>query len=133
VKPFRLTQPIASESSEGELLTRWKQWALPQYPELRALFHVPNGGARTIQAGARLKREGVVRGIPDSLLLCARGGYHGLGLELKPRIGGVLSDEQKTMHAVFREYGYCIVVAHGWEAARDAILTYLSGDSDDSC
>ena len=38
-----------------------------RWPALRWLFAVPNGGARNKVAGAKLKAEGVRRGVPDYL------------------------------------------------------------------
>ena len=128
VNTFRLTEKSPSESDEGISLMQWKAIAIRQHPELCLLFHVPNGGAREIQTAARLKREGTVKGIPDYLLLCARNGYHGMALELKRRSGGVLSEDQLHIMSLLKANGYCAVVAHGWEKARDRILQYLHED-----
>jgi len=45
----------------------------------------------------KLKKEGVKRGIPDIFLPCARGGSHGLFIEMKARDGKV-SEEQAGVH-----------------------------------
>lgn len=127
MKPFKLKMQMPSESSEGAALIHWKAAAMRQYPELQLLFHVPNGGARDIQTAARMKREGVVPGVPDYLLLVPRSGYHGMALELKRRDGGVLSGAQITMMELLSDHGYYVVIANGWESAKELILQYLNG------
>ena len=122
---FKLKMQMPSESSEGAALMRWKAAAMRQHPDLRLLFHVPNGGAREIQTAARLKREGVVPGVPDYFLLVPRHEYHGMAIELKRRDGGVLSASQITMMELLSYHGYYVVIANGWESARDLILQYL--------
>jgi len=42
----------------------------------RLVTHIPNGGQRTIMAGARLKAEGVVKGYPD-IMVFTSGFYAG--------------------------------------------------------
>lgn len=106
---------------------RWKAAAMRRHPDLRLLFHVPNGGARDIQTAARLKKEGVVPGVPDYLLLVPRSGYHGMAIELKRRNGGVLSAAQIEIIELLNGHGYYAAVAGGWESARDLILQYLNG------
>lgn len=49
----------------------------------RMIFHVPNGGDRDIRVAAKLKAEGVRRGVPDLLWLLPACGYYGLAMELK--------------------------------------------------
>jgi hypothetical protein len=91
-----------------------------RHPELKGLFHVPNGGARDKITGARLKREGVKAGVPDVLLLVARGEYHGLAIEMKRQKGGVLSQNQKAWINRLNARGYKAVACRG---AADAIKT----------
>ncbi len=58
-------------------------------------FHVPNGEARDAITGAKLKRMGVIPGVPD-LMLIVDGKSHGLEIKSDK---GLLSASQK----VFRE------------------------------
>lgn len=54
------------------------------WPNLAPLFFaVPNGSTRNPIEASRLKREGVVAGVADMLLLVPRGGFHGLAVEFK--------------------------------------------------
>jgi hypothetical protein len=103
------------------------QWAAAQeriYPQLRLLYHVPNGGKRSPATGARLKHMGLKSGVPDLDLPVARGPWHGLRIELKAK-GGRLDPEQKQWLAALVAEGYRAEVCTGWEAARDLILEYL--------
>ena len=96
-----------------------------KYPEIALLFHIPNGGRRDAAEAANLKRQGVKPGVPDLFLPVARGGYHGLFIEMKRRDGGRLSEYQKHwLHLLERE-GYCAVVCHGAREAIDLIIGYL--------
>ena len=69
-----------------------------QYPELRWLHAVPNGlAASSVIAAAKMKRQGMTKGIPDVCLPVARRGAHGLYIELKRKDGGKLSPEQRRL------------------------------------
>jgi hypothetical protein len=66
--------------------------------------HVPNGGQRNAVVGAKLKAQGVKRGVPDVLVFDApidkaRYSYQcGLAIELKNGKAGRVSPEQKAWH-----------------------------------
>jgi hypothetical protein len=59
------------------------------------------------------------------MLPIARGRFAGLFLELKT-IGGHASAEQRRWVYQLRDQGYRAEIVHGWEAARDLIVRYLS-------
>ena len=65
-------------------------------------------------------------GVPDLCLPVARGGYHGLYIELKRAVGGILSDEQKWWIDELKSQGYAAIVCHGAEEAIRTIKEYLS-------
>ena len=98
-----------------------------RYPEVSLLFHIPNGGRRDAAEAANLKRQGVKPGVPDLFLPVARGGYHGLFIELKRRDGGRLSDYQKRWLHLLQRQGYAAVVCHGAKETADTIICYLNG------
>lgn len=64
-------------------LFKWAAVKAHEFPELRLMFAIPNGGARNAAVAARLKAEGVRAGVPDIFLPAPRGRFHGLWLELK--------------------------------------------------
>lgn len=104
----------------------------PGYECLSWLFAIPNGGERSRAVAGRMKAEGVRSGVFDLCLPVARGGYHGLFLEMKKRKGhngsaaGVVSDNQKDFKSFVYNQGYAAVVCWGWDQARAAIELYLS-------
>lgn len=67
---------------------------------------MPNGGYRDYYEGAKLKRMGVKSGVPDLCICLARGGYHGLYIELKRIFGGKLSDTQLVWRDILIKEGY---------------------------
>ena len=125
-KPRRITS-CRQEWEEAEALTRWTTGeGLLKYPELKWLYHVPNGGWRSPKVANALKRQGVKPGPPDYNLDIPRGIYHGLRIELKRRKGGSLSDYQREWILWLLSQGYCAVVCRGWEEARGVLISYLT-------
>ena len=122
---------MASESDHQMALFTWAHHASGKMPDLRKLYAVPNGGARSKGVAGRLKAEGVKAGRPDIGLDVARKGYHGLRIELKvPAQGekakGSTSKEQRACIADLTADGYLAVVSYGWDEARQVITEYLS-------
>lgn len=116
------------ESDEQAELFLWAAWSEAAHPELRLMFHIPNGGSRNPIEAANLKRQGVKAGVPDVFLPVARHGCHGLFIEMKRAKGGVLSQFQKEyIEALMRE-GYRVAVCHGFEEAKRTIEEYLDED-----
>ena len=119
---------IPTEAQEQTTLFQWAAMMEGRTPELRLLYHCPNGGSRNAIEAARLKAQGVKAGIPDIFLPCARGGFHGLYIELKRQKGGRVSIAQKKAIIALRGQGYRVEVCEGWEQARDVIQEYLGHD-----
>jgi hypothetical protein len=120
---------IPTEAEEQKLLINWSDVMSRRWPELRLLFHIPNGGSRNAREAKNLKEQGVKPGVPDLFLPVARHGYHGLFIELKRRKNGKLSDEQEKMLGNLREQGYCAWVCKGADSAIELITGYLSNDN----
>lgn len=72
-----------SEATEQERVMNWARFYEKDYPELKLIYHIPNGGSRNKLEAANLKRQGVKAGVPDLCLPVARSGKHGLYLEMK--------------------------------------------------
>lgn len=119
------TLPVPTESEEQQTLFRWAQLQSGAFPELALMYHVPNGGGRSKAEAGRFKAEGVKSGVPDICLPVARGGFHGLYVELKRQRGGIVSDNQTAWMERLSREGYCVALCMGWEAASKAILEYL--------
>lgn len=119
---------VPTEHEEQVMLFKWAAMRR----DLDVMYAIPNGGHRDIRVAARLKQEGVKAGVPDICIPIARGGHHGLYIELKRRKNGRVSPDQlKWLDALMRE-GYACAVCCGWEAARDVINEYLEGDNDEA-
>lgn len=117
--------PVPTESVEQIGLFRWADWQTGTHPELKRLFHVPNGGYRNKATAGRLKAEGVKSGVPDVCLPVPRGGFHGLYIEMKRRKGNRTSGDQDDWLTFLQSQGYFTAVCKGWEAAASVILDYL--------
>lgn len=116
-----------SEAEEQRSLFSWAAMLSGKHPALRLLYHIPNGGRRDAKEAAMLKAEGVRAGVPDICLPAARGGYHGLYIELKRAKSGRMSREQEEWIAALSAAGYRAVCCHGWAAAAREIERYLGG------
>ena len=100
------------------------------------LIAIPNGGARSAVTGARLKAEGVRRGVPDLFLaqprmLWERPGcdsavqfYAGLWLEIKTPKGRTTPEQEAFMDRQSAR-GYCCRVARSVDEGIKIIETYL--------
>lgn len=119
--------PLGTEYQEQVALMEWAAWQREAHPELKLLMHIPNGGYRLAREAARLRLMGVKPGVPDMLLPVARGGFHGLWIELKRVKNGVVSAAQAGWLEALRAQGYEARVCRGWQEAADAILEYLGG------
>lgn len=113
-----------SEHDEQALVVARAEALAPSVPELRMLFAIPNGGARSKATAGKLKAEGVRPGVSDLFLSVPKGCYHGLYIEMKA-FSGRASDEQKAWIAAAREYGYRAEVCFGADAAWAVICEYL--------
>ena len=71
---------MRSEDTEQINVVSWANWNANRYPELRWLFHVPNGGSRNKQEAVKFKQMGVKAGVSDLCLPYPKGIYCGLGL-----------------------------------------------------
>jgi hypothetical protein len=123
----KLTYPdIATESEEQSTLFQWAARNEHQHPELKLLYHIPNGGLRNKPVAVRLTAQGVRRGVPDLCLPVARGSYHGMYIELKRRVGGKIAPEQMGWLEELGRQGYYALVCKGWEQAKNEIEKYLN-------
>ena len=121
-KPARRKPPVLAEHAEQVAFVNWFRM---QYP--RVLIHsIPNGAhlagtdAQRAAKMARLKAEGLVPGVPDLFIPVWR-----VWVEMK-RPGGVVSKEQRDVHARLRDAEYAVIVAYGWQDAREQVLRLRS-------
>lgn len=114
----------SNESIEQICLFRWAAYSSGAMPELKLLYHIPNGGKRDIATAKKLKAEGVKAGVPDICLPVARGKYHGLYIELKVGKNKTTENQDMWLEALNKN-GYYTNVCYGWEEASKVITDYL--------
>ena len=114
----------ANEDIEQETLMQWTVYAMGMYPELKLLYHVPNGGKRNAAEAAHLKRQGVKAGVPDLCLPVPRGNYHGLYIEMKAKSNHPTETQIRWLEYLSAQ-GYKTAVCWGFEAARRVIEEYM--------
>lgn len=117
-----------TEHGEQAALFCWAASERVQYPQLRWMFAIPNGGGRSMQQGAALKAEGVKGGVADVCLPVVIQYSPGLYIEMKRRTGvpSDVSKDQIDFAAFVVRQGYCWIPCFGWEQARAAVVTYLN-------
>lgn len=100
-----------------------------RYPQLKNIFSIPNGGARTSMTGARMKAEGCRAGVPDIFVASTTTWYgagrgHGLFLEMKHGRNKPDAAQDEWLGRL-REAGYSVAVCWSWGEAWKAICDYL--------
>lgn len=106
------------------------QWAATcGIPDIDMLHAIPNGGDRNPHVGAKMKAEGVKKGVPDLCWPVPLGFFAGLYIELKipkryAEKDGGLSEHQLKWLTRLRQKHYATVVAYGWVACTAAIVAY---------
>lgn len=126
-----------TEHEEQVAVIKWCEAMEAQYPELRWIFAVPNGGKlpyhRNPNTGATfspqlnyLKAEGLRPGVSDLFLPCPNETYCGLFVEMKRKGDKQPSKEQAEFIEDMLAYGYFACVCHGFDEAIEAILNYVS-------
>ena len=115
------TTPLSESQIQHDCMT----WFAMQYPKIeKMIFAVPNGGKRTPKDGARMKYEGVKRGVADIILLIPKKGFASLCIEMKtPK--GKQQDEQKEWQREAEKYHNKYVVCHSLAEFMKEVNTYL--------
>lgn len=122
---YKDASPVPTESQEQQRLFQWAKMQSGKYPELELMYHIPNEGKRSRITGRRMVAEGLKKGVPDICLPVARGGSHGLYIELKRTKNWKITQEQENWMRDLMGQGYQVALCIGWEKAADVILNYL--------
>lgn len=104
--------------SEHTIQREFVSWMRRMHPDHR-IFAIPNGGGRSPSQGARLKVEGVTRGVPDLFVPSLA-----LWIEMKAP-GGRLSPEQVDWRAYLQSIGHRVAVCYSVEQAQEAVTDAL--------
>lgn len=90
------------------------------------VMHIANEGKRSEAYGAKLKRMGLVPGMPDLFIYRACEPYHGLWIEMKSSEKSLPRPNQLLCHEQLRSEGYDVQVFWDWRVAADYINQYLN-------
>ncbi len=115
-----------TEHIEQTLLFSWAASMETIYPDLACLYAIPNGGLRAKATAAKLKQEGVKRGVLDVHLPVARGGYIGCWIEMKHGRNKPTEDQLLWMERLRRQGHFC-TVCYCHEEAEETLEHYLMG------
>ena len=116
-----------TEAQHQSTLFQWSRAVRQKYPDLKLLYHIPNGGRRDAIEMIHLKQQGLRPGVPDLHLPVSRHGYHSLYIELKTPTGQT-SPEQDWWLDELNKAGCLAIVCHGWEEAAKKLEEYLNGN-----
>lgn len=112
------------EDDHARYLTQWRVLAERRIPELRWLFHWPQGGKRSIITASILKAMGVRKGPWDFWLFVRRGNCPGFVFELKHG-KNKLTLEQAELGDHLVTQGWQTGMYYHWHDARAALCEYL--------
>lgn len=118
------------EADLQRALITWAKTQIKNYPQLLWLHHVPSGGKRDSREAQSLQSQGVKAGILDLHLPVARGGYHGLMIEIKRPSNKkpVASPEQVQYMEFLTEQGYATLLSNSFDELKLFITNYLDGN-----
>ena len=91
------------------------QWFRREFPDV-IIFAIPNGGSRHPAVAAKLKVEGVVKGVPDLFIPAWR-----VWVEMKRQKGSSTSKDQKELFIDLELLGYSVFICKGFEEAKKTI------------
>jgi len=113
-----------TEHQEQVIVIQWARANRSVWRSLALLYAVPNGGKRDKKTAAKLKAEGVKKGVSDLVLPVPIGIYAGLYLELKIMTGSPTQD-QKDWLDLSAAYGHLALCVRGHVQAIAVIEQYL--------
>ncbi|MEI6823180.1 MAG: VRR-NUC domain-containing protein [Bacteroidota bacterium] len=122
-----LKELATSAKNEHELQSYCVQWFNLNYPK-SLLFAIPNGGLRNLKVAVKLKKEGVVSGIPDLFLAKGTPDYNGLFIEMKYGKGKTRSN-QNEIHTKLLDSNYAVATCWTYEGFTDIVTLYMNNVS----
>lgn len=114
---------MRSEDMEQINVIQWAEWNTNHYPELKWLYHVPNGGSRNKAEAIKFKQMGVKAGVSDLCLPYPKGIYCGLYIEMKYG-NNRQQDTQKEFLADMAAAGHYVATCYSAEEAIGVIKEY---------
>lgn len=104
-----------------------EQAAVVDYLNARGIpfYHVPNEARRSYRLASHLKRMGLRAGVPDLCIPVARGGYHGLYIEMKAGRNKP-TEQQLYWQSILSDNGYLATTCWGAEEAIAVLQSYFA-------
>ena len=131
---MKRTLKASEHQEQAAVISWWASYAATRNIDPRLLFAIPNAAKRSYALANRMRKEGMVSGIPDLMLarpkifIDATGApiteFAGLFLELK-RVGEKATPAQLEMIDLLRKQGYNCIVAQGADEAIRALKAYI--------
>lgn len=112
-----------SQPSEDDIQATCVEWFRIKYPHL-LIFSVPNGARTSMSVAVRLKRTGLLRGIPDLIITTGIPGKL-IFIEMKTKKTKP-SSGQLQVHQKLRFLGFVVEVCHSFDQFQSVILNHLS-------
>ena len=108
------------------MIFKWIQFNSARYRGLDLAYATASGLKMSIGALMKAHKAGIIKkGLPDIVIPVARGGYHGLYIELKSK-NGIVSPAQSEFIGKLMNEGYSSVIAWGYDEAIKMINDYFS-------
>ena len=115
-----------SEHDHQVTVFQWAELQERTYPELAALFAVPNGSNKSKAVAGRMRAEGLKSGVPDICLPVARGKYGALFIEMKDGNKKPTENQVAWMEMLDR-FGNCVAICQSASEAIKTLEWYLMG------
>ena len=120
-----------SETTEQIRVIQWAKHHESEYPMLKWLIHIPNGGRRDRKEAAVLRQMGVKSGVSDLFLPFPAYSHidkfsnHGLFIEMKYGDNKVSRDQQQFLNDM-EENGYYVAVCYSYNQAVKVLEGYIT-------
>lgn len=125
---------IKKKQNESLIQSQCVYWFKIQYPN-KIIYAIPNGGSRSkfqnkktgkwfSPEAQRMKREGVLPGVPDLFVAEPTSEYHGLYIEMKDGTN-TPSDAQRDLISALIFRGYACVVCYSLDEFMQIIKDYF--------
>ena len=110
--------------NEAAIQRNYIAWLRAKHPTV--LFCATVGGvAQTTRSRVNMVRQGYCKGIPDVIIYEARGGWHGLALELKAARGHVSEWQQLWLEKLLQR-GYFAKATYSLKETQEVTEAYLA-------
>lgn len=119
-------QPGKKRHTESNEQITAMDWLRVQHPKIAEhTLHIGNERKSSYYAGYIMKRMGVLKGASDLFMAWPNGGYHGLFIEVKSKVGRP-TPEQKAFIQRMVDVGYYACICYGAEEVISTMKYYLA-------